>query len=764
MLDHGPAMGRLSGRGCGMIVLLCWARPVLSIILLMAALLAPVQACAAGNAADLATKLRQTGQITQGRVSGAELSKALRMLAAEPWGADRPDTLNIIDVVISGNLDLPSLQPRLVLSNVEFLEDGGFSAVNAQFDNGLVFSKVRTRGSLVLSGAKVSGSVVVDGLRGHQLVVDGARIDRLSITSTQVQSIAAGALVAGSVLIASSAVSDDINLSGARVGAFDLRENTLRGTLWLNQSVLGTMAAAGLWDFAAINLVEATVCAGLRMDGLRGGDVLIQMAKLLGDAGIVPQSVRNLDLKRTLFGGKVSIAQGVVMHDLDLEYIVATDPTKGLDLNDMQVLRRLIMVGAWVAGSVQMIRSDVTGFVDLHQSQVRYLNLFNESTRMFVSGGVDMRGMVATHTHIEDVTFHADVDVSGARFGAAITGQSDEVTRNLAAAKAACGEWSAKGEPSPPLVEVQGPTSFLASLTFDGNAYFSGTSFAGMTVWDGLRFKHLADFTSARVEGTAPRSAAWTCSANGRRQPAVTHGFEFSNVAFEAVRLELKSLPPLERWAQDDSPRILSSLLCNSFGIDFSDHYKPRQPLPQALDELEAVLRRGGNSDDANDILFWRKSLSWRENIPEAALWGWTSGWKTKPLWVIGWMAFFLALFALVFALVGGLERHHPTAPTTDFEVKLRLLDIPRHYLKGSNPVPPDGSWQCRVATAFWFSAVLLLKVGYRDIHAGPPLSNRGLAWLVALEWALGYVLIAILVSTLSQSWPWLNQMISGVF
>jgi hypothetical protein len=71
-------------------------------------------------------------------------------------------------------------------------------------------------------------------------------------------------------------------------------------------------------------------------------------------------------------------------------------------------------------------------------------------------------------------------------------------------------------------------------------------------------------------------------------------------------------------------------------------------------------------------------------------------------------------------------------------------------------------------ARKFWnalrFSSGILFKIGYRDTTVSGHIGKCDLRWIVAVEWVLGFYLLALLIYTLTNTQPLLNKLIQGVF
>ena len=109
---------------------------------------------------------------------------------------------------------------------------------------------------------------------------------------------------------------------------------------------------------------------------------------------------------------------------------------------------------------------------------------------------------------------------------------------------------------------------------------------------------------------------------------------------------------------------------------------------------------------------------------------------------------------------------HRQQAPATDndFSLRLRLLDLPRSYLKDA---PVRHCAHPRLNTyidALRLSAVILFKVGYRDTRISGRGGGTAMGWIVVLEWLIGFFLIGMLLVTLTNTQPVLHTLLSQLF
>jgi hypothetical protein len=226
------------------------------------------------------------------------------------------------------------------------------------------------------------------------------------------------------------------------------------------------------------------------------------------------------------------------------------------------------------------------------------------------------------------------------------------------------------------------------------------------------------------------------------------------------------------------------------------------QPLSEVFKSLEATFRSQNQLEDANAAYYAMKIAElqearrtrsvWQRVGVEAEwlLWGVLCGYGTRLWWVVGWGLGVNVLCTVLYSLYGTLHRRHNPERREDFTVKPRPWDFPKDYLTPHDPLAPpphaqDGeAWvepnhKMRedaspskpenhplrtLIDAFRFSSTILCKVGYRDTTVSGRIGPWDLRWLVRLEWALGFVLMAAFTYTLGSTQPLLNKLIRGVF
>ena len=69
-----------------------------------------------------------------------------------------------------------------------------------------------------------------------------------------------------------------------------------------------------------------------------------------------------------------------------------------------------------------------------------------------------------------------------------------------------------------------------------------------------------------------------------------------------------------------------------------------------------------------------------------------------------------------------------------------------------------------KFVNALRVSSVILFKIGYRDTTLSGRVGRLDMAYVVALEWALGFYVLAAVTLTLANTQPLINRLLTGVF
>jgi len=374
--------------------------------------------------------------------------------------------------------------------------------------------------------------------------------------------------------------------------------------------------------------------------------------------------------------------------------------------------------GARVSGSLSLRNTSYGAYADLREARIGALDLNSAERPSIVAARFDMRGARVGAAHLEDVIFEQNVDFSDAVFG---VGGSAEARRG----------------------------TVFRFVTFESPAAFARGRFEGPVVLENVDFQNIADFTDARF-----------ASPNGSGP-----SFALSYVDFAELRVHWPQLPPPSVWVQGETGRIEPP---------FGDAPLPRQlePRSRVLERLEGSFRDQGQLADANRAYYHRKrtellearaeGFTWPRLWLEAQwiLWGATAGYGTRLGWIVGWSVLMDVLFALVYWRAALIQREPHPETEREHSFRLRLLDLPKQYLTGKS----ERMVRSKLVDALRGSSVILLKVGYRDTTLSGGLGPIKVGYLVRLEWALGYLVLAALTVTLANTQPLLNRLLTGIF
>ena len=421
---------------------------------------------------------------------------------------------------------------------------------------------------------------------------------------------------------------------------------------------------------------------------------------------------------------------------------------------------------------------------DFRNTYIRQLDIHNADSPAMIQGRLDFRRAKVSETHLQDVTFEKDVNFSDAVFGAPVSPEAQAVQpegtpgSTCATARAEC-------------------VTVFRFLTFEGHADFLRTHFTGPTSLERVTFRKDANFTGAQVKGHAEDG-----------KPA----FALSYVNVVNLRTKWSQLADPRLWAYNGGEPI-RSFVDREDAERNTERRHPGQdpptedrqafePLSEVFKSLEATFRSQNQLEDANAAYYAMKIAElqearrtpqvWQRVGVEAEwmFWGLLCGYGTKLWWVVGWALGINLLCTLIYSTLGTLHRRYNPKTSEDFTFKPRPWDFPKDYLTVNDPsatpsqpsagearaAPTDGmSEKASPSTpehqllrtlidALRFSSTLLFKLGYRDTTVSGQIGPWDLRWLVRLEWALGFVLMAALTYTLGSTQPLLNKLVHGVF
>lgn len=374
-------------------------------------------------------------------------------------------------------------------------------------------------------------------------------------------------------------------------------------------------------------------------------------------------------------------------------------------------------------GTLDLTNTSYDAYADFRDAHIRRINANSAERPAIVAARFDMRGARLGEAHFEDVIFEDDVDFSDAAFG--VTAQGAGMKNTV-----------------------------FRFVTFEADASFGRTRFSGRLALENVKFQSRADFTDADLSGIT------------RGSPP---SFSLSYVTFNDLRVEWTQLPRPGLWAQQGEQRITTAI---DPPRDDEESPEPLEPLSRVFERLEAGFRDQGQLADANAANYHRKrtellearaeGLTWRRLWLEAQwiFWGATAGYGTKLWWIVGWAALIDLVFTLIYWLGAGIHREPHPETQREHSVHLRLLDLPKHYLKEKS----GRMIRSKLVDALRVSSVVLFKVGYRDTTLSGTVAGIQVHHLVRIEWAVGFYVLAVLTVTLANTQPLLNRLITGIF
>jgi uncharacterized protein YjbI with pentapeptide repeats len=549
------------------------------------------------------------------------------------------------------------------------------------------------------------------------------------------------------------------NITIGREG--DYGEKDFRGAIFSGNVEFDHVTLSGL-----CNMSGAIAAGEFRFSNINAGGLSFERMRFERKASFAHLSA-NLNYQDAIFEREASFSgdiQGVRNSRTDLSAPVKLIRTRfrgpaffreatvtgTVDMTEAVFEELASLQGSRFLESLKLTSVTFRGFLDFRAARIQELYFRNDALTL-VEGRGDFRNAEIANLRFKDVVFTHDVDFSDATLGASPTMKERGTSQAPHAEEASADAVDGK--------EEIGTTS-LRFVTFEGNAYFLRTKFFGKIYFEDVSFQKMADFTEARLPSRDHESQV----------------FLFSFVRFAELLLRWRQLPPTSQW------------------IDFEDvapgHPEDRgarvEPLSHVLRKFEASFRARNLLADANEahlsaklveLAEARRQKTVRQRLgieAEWLFWGIPCGYGTRIWRILGSASVICLLFALVFAKCGVQRRLFPEN-TSEFDLRLRLLDIPRQYLASplaapAASAPVEGASETiaekgsRLVDALRFSAVLLFKIGYRDTIISGKVGPLDVKYLVIFEWALGFYFLAAITVTLTNTQPLINKLISGLF
>lgn len=486
--------------------------------------------------------------------------------------------------------------------------------------------------------------------------------------------------------------------------------------------------------------------------------------KFFGSAGFfVATFMKDADFQHSTFGnnasfslatfhGKASFSYAWFGDDADFIQTVFGEETdfsdthfhKNVAFRSAIFSKLAYFKGLWVGNTLDLRLCHIEEYGDFRDARITRLNFNCSSSPTTISGRIDLRNAIVSEAHFEDIVFEKDVDFSDVVF---LSPNDRSPNRN-------------------PYVSV------FRFVTFDSDALFIRTKFLGDIAFERVRFNRDANFRNANLKG---------------RKISYERKICLSYLSYNNLILEWEQLPDLECWISKTENRIKSFSDIESreeaFKRTKEGLRKVRkqgidvlEPLSEVLRSLELNFRNKGSLKDANEAFFHLKIAELSEARQEKdfldrilkeveyVFWGRPCGYGTKVLWILAWCVFFDLLFAIIFSVKGDLKRQPHPITKKEFTFKQRLFDFPKQYLTQTSLLEIGNESVRKFINALRFSSVLLFKIGYRDTTISGKLLRIDYIYIVWIEWALGFYLLACLAVTLSNTLPVVNRLITGMF
>lgn len=417
---------------------------------------------------------------------------------------------------------------------------------------------------------------------------------------------------------------------------------------------------------------------------------------------------------KTVFSGKADFAGAT----FDEEAVFLGATFRGQTYFSFTTFHKFVSFLAAVFENRLMLRMiDVREYADFRDVIIGQLDFDSSESRTVVAGRIDFRRAIVSEAHFQDIIFEKDVDFSDAIFVKTV----------------------------------------FRDLIFEKNAYFLRTKFRLQTAIENVRFKQDADFREAHLESNQK--------------------FLISYVLFNTLKIKWSQLPALSTWVNDSEDSVKSFLDIEREGLKKIDAEEMRvkiggvERLSEVVLGLEGVFRRDNALNDANAAYYSIKTLElkqsrkekpfrdWFSEQPLWIVWWVTTGFGMQLPWILAWCLGFNLFFTLLYCVRGNLK----PAPQADDTFKLRILDFPKRYFTEAVPEHKVCGMK-QLSSMFWFSAVVLMKVGHRTQVIEGKVVGIDYKWIVRLEWLIGLYLLAALSFTLQNVVPVVNKLVTGVF
>jgi len=326
---------------------------------------------------------------------------------------------------------------------------------------------------------------------------------------------------------------------------------------------------------------------------------------------------------------------------------------------------------------------------------------------------------------------------------------ADERRMRSAPARVAC----SAAVPPPPVLRCDGTPLGLVGAVFEGVDFGSTVTFNKGHIVGPLT---LSDVTFTR--GADFREVSF---------PTKDRELSFTGVSFDNVDIDWTSVPKSSQFSPTDYPP-------SAFYGHLEAHYRATGALTGALN-----ARRRANwarVEEARACLGWPAAArpsaagyacddyggrAWQWfNAVVYPVWGWTSSFSTSLSRLLVLIAILNLLFAMAYSRFGHVVKVG-REPSGASSWRLRPLATPSTFR--STGAADLIRRMYRFRHAFALSTAILLRYGRTDLAVRGSIGRIDLRHIVTAEWLLGVPIIIDLITTLTETQPFLQRLLSGI-
>jgi uncharacterized protein YjbI with pentapeptide repeats len=290
---------------------------------------------------------------------------------------------------------------------------------------------------------------------------------------------------------------------------------------------------------------------------------------------------------------------------------------------EAQFFRRLTVIGA-----------QFKTYADFRDTLIRQLSFQNATRPVIIEGRMDFRRATISEAHIQDITFVKDVNFSDVIFGTAVS-EKEHTVKTEGKKAGNCATLASDF------------ATVFRFVTFEGNAYFLRTCFAGRTSLEWVFFHKDANFTSATLKGRVENGRSMFSFFKGSAEHDKPV-FSLSYVNFANLRITWPQLSDPVSWVSKDEEHIQSFIDLNDTkesemsrkqGLESpsEDLQQELEPLSEVLKSFEAHFRGQNQLDDANAVYYAMKIAELQEASEHREDWRSVGRWLgLETIWFFG--------------------------------------------------------------------------------------------------------------------------------